>query len=170
MGLSWFSPSGRAINPIGIESGSTQIMSVHQVHVFISHSWAYSRHYETLAAWIFGQAWRFGQASIRFHNYSVPHWDPFVDLRADRLLRDAIFRQIRRCHVIVIPTGMYAHYSAWISKELDGAALYGKPILAVDLWGARRTSSVVVRAAHRHVRWNARSVVGGIWELYYRGV
>ena len=45
------------------------IVSVHQVHVFISHSWRYSRHYETLTTWIFERRWRSGQASIRFHNY-----------------------------------------------------------------------------------------------------
>lgn len=151
------------------DEGFHSIMSLHQVHVFISHSWAYSRDYETLACWIFGRRWRSGQAAIRFHNYSVPLSNPLVDVRTDRQLREAIYRQIRRCHVVVIPTGMYAHHSKWIGKEIDGAMLYGKPILAVDLLGARRTASIVGSSAHRRVKWNARSVVAAIWDLYYRG-
>jgi hypothetical protein len=144
-------------------------MSTHQVHVFISHSWSYSRDYETLAEWIFERQWRSGQASIRFHNYSVPYTDPIMDARNDRALREAIHRQICRSHVIIIPTGMYANYSKWICKEIEGAGLYGKPILAVDLRGAQRTSSIVGRAAQRCVGWNARSVVDAIWGLYYYG-
>jgi hypothetical protein len=142
-------------------------MSTHQVHVFISHSWNYSRDYETLADWIFERRWRSGQAAIRFRNYSVPHTDPILDVRSDRALREAIHRQICRSHVIIIPTGMYANHSKWIGKEIEGARSYGKPILAVNLRGAQRTSSIVGRAAHRCVGWNARSVVNAIWELYY---
>ncbi len=88
-------------------------MSTHQVHVFISHSWNYSRDYETLAEWIFEHRWRSGQASIRFRNYSVPYINPILDMRSDRTLREAIHRHICRSHVIIIPTGMYANYSKW---------------------------------------------------------
>lgn len=143
-------------------------MSTHQVHVFISHSWAYSAHYETLSDWIFGQNWRYGQASIDFRNYSVPKTDPILNANSDKALREAIYNQISRSHVIVIPTGMYTNYSKWIGKEIEGAATYGKPILAVDLRGAQKTASVVGQAATKCVAWNSKSVVSGIWDLYYR--
>lgn len=143
-------------------------MSIHQVHVFISHSWSYSGHYDKLSEWIFQQNWRSGQATIDFRNYSVPKSDPILNANTDKLLRDAIYRQISRSHVVVIPTGMYSHYSKWIGKEIDGANLYGKPILAVDLRGAQRTSSVVSNAASKCVAWNSTSVAAGIWDLYYR--
>lgn len=142
-------------------------MSVHQVQVFISHSWSYSGHYDTLARWIFDGTWRFGQASVDFRNFSVPRTDPILNAPTETALREAIYRQIARSHVIVIPTGMYAHYSKWIGKEIDGAAVYSKPILAVDLRGAQRTSSIVGRAAARCVSWNSASVAAAIWELYY---
>lgn len=61
---------------------------------------------------------------------------------------------------------MYASYSKWIQKEIDGARMYGKPILAVNPWGAQRTSADVQAAANKIVGWNAGTVVGGIWELY----
>lgn len=79
-----------------------------------------------------------------------------------------IYNQICRSHVIVIPTCLYASHSKWIGKEINGAAAYSKPILAVDPRGAMRTSSVVSNAADITVGWNSRSVVSGIWELYYR--
>lgn len=142
-------------------------MSTHQVHVFISHSWSYSGHYDTLEKWIFQESWKSGQASIDFRNFSVPKTDPILNAANDKQLREAIHTQIARSHVIVIPTGMYANYSKWIGKEIEGAALYKKPILAVNPWGAIRTSSVVSNAAKKTVGWNSSSVVGGIWDLYY---
>jgi hypothetical protein len=54
------------------------------------------------------------------------------------MLQDAIFNQIARSHVIVIPSGMYANYSKWIQKEIAGAKNYSKPILAVNPWGQQK--------------------------------
>lgn len=141
-------------------------MSIKQIHVFISHAWSYSNHYDTLASWIFNEKWRSGQASLDFHNYSVPKDDPIHNANNDTQLRLALFNQISRSHVIVIPTGMYASYSKWIQKEIDGAAGYSKPILAVNPWGAKRTSVDVSSVANKIVGWNKESVIGGIWELY----
>ena len=141
-------------------------MSTRQIHVFISHSWAYSNHYQTLADWIFNRNWSVGQASLDFRDYSVPQNDPIHNANNDTQLRQALYNQISRSHVIIIPTGMYANYSKWIQKEIDGARNYDKPILAVNPWGAQRTSSYVKYAADKIVGWNAETVVGGIWELY----
>ncbi len=99
-------------------------------------------------------------------DYSVPKNDPIHNANNDTQLRQALDNQISRGHVIVIPTGMYANYSKWIQKEIDGAVAYGKPILAVNPWGAQRTSSVVGQAASKTVGWNKEVVVGGIWELF----
>jgi hypothetical protein len=141
-------------------------MSTKQIHVFISHAWSYSNHYDTLADWIFNNKWSVGQASLDFRDYSVPKNDPIHNMKNDTQLRQALYNQISRSHVIVIPTGMYANYSKWIQKEIDGSVAYGKPILAVNPWGAERTSSVVSQAAQKTVGWNKETVVNGIWELY----
>lgn len=50
----------------------------------------------------------------------------------------------------------------WIQKEIDGAAEYNKPILAVNPWAQKRSSSVVGDASDKKVGWNSKSVVGGI--------
>lgn len=141
-------------------------MSTHQIHIFISHSWAYSGHYDKLAEWIFGTNWSVGQASLNLLDYSVPKGDPIHNAPTDKALQDAIHNRIARSHVIVIPTGMYANYSKWIQKEIDGAAHYTKPILAVDPWGQQRSSIVVKEAASKLVGWTSQSVIDGIWSLY----
>ena len=81
-------------------------MSTYQIHVFISHSWAYSGHYDTLADWIFKKKWRQGQASLDLCDFSVPKNNPIHNASTDRALREAIYNQILRCRVIVIPLGM----------------------------------------------------------------
>lgn len=144
-------------------------MSTRRINVFISHAWSYSGHYDTLSNWIFNNRWRSGQASLDFRDFSVPKNDPIHDANNDTELREALYRQIGLSHVIVIPTGMYANYSKWIRKEIDGSKNYGKPILAVNPWASLRRSSVVAAAATRTVGWNKQGVVDGIWELFNNG-
>ena len=143
-------------------------MSTHRIHIFISHSWAYPNHYNTLNKWIFDANWRVGQASLTFLDYSVPRDDPIHNAPSDLVLRDAIYRKIARSHVVVIPTGLYVNYSKWIQKEIDGAEEKKKPILGVNPWGQQRVSRVVAGAADKLVGWRKKSVVDGIWNLYRR--
>lgn len=141
-------------------------MSTRQIHVFISHAWAHSEHYDTLSKWIFGERWSSGQASLDFYDYSVPKDNPIHRATSTVALKDAIFNQIARSRVIVIPSGMYAAHSNWIQKEIDGATLYGKPILAVTPWGQVREASVVLENANKVVGWNKEPLVNAIWDLY----
>ena len=88
-------------------------MSTRQIHIFISHAWAYSGHYKTLEKWIFGEPWSAGQASLDFRNFSIPKDDPIHNVKNTAQLQQAISNQIARSHVIVIPSGMYTNYSNW---------------------------------------------------------
>src|SRR5271170_1705592 len=110
-------------------------MSTHRIHTFISHSWSYSGHYTTLAGWVSNKNWRIGQASLDLRDFSVPKSHPIHNVTSERQLRAALYAQIARSHVIIIPTGMYTNYSKRIQMEIDGAKLYSKPILAVNPWG-----------------------------------
>ena len=141
-------------------------MSIHNINVFVSHSWAYSDHYNTLSDWIFDETWSVGQASLNFRDYSVPKDDPIHNAPNAQALQSAIFSKIALCHVIVIPTGMYSQYSTWIQKEIDGAKHFGKPILAVNPWNQERKSTVVVQAATDHCGWNKKTIVSKVWNLY----
>ena len=141
-------------------------MSTHTIHIFISHAWAYSTHYDTLSSWISNKNWTIGQASLFFKDYSIPKDDP-VHVSTDTALKEAIKNKISRTHVVVIPTGMYTNYSKWIQKEIDISSDYSKPILAVTPRGQEKESSIVKRAADEHVGWNSESVINAIWQLYY---
>ena len=156
----------RALCNLVTIKGRRFLISTKQIHVFISHAWEYADHYNTLSDWIFNEKWSSGQASLDFRDFSVPRHDPIHNAKIDAQLRKALYNKIARSHVIVIPTGMYANYSKWIQKEIDGAKAYGKPILAVTPRGSQRISTVVSSAATKQVGWNKQSVVGGIWELY----
>lgn len=136
-----------------------------QIPVFISHSWAYSGHYDTLADWIFGQSWTSNGVPILFQNVSVPRDNPIHYAPNEPALKAAIYHRINMAAVVVIPTGMYANHSKWIQKEIDGAKAYCKPILAVNPWAQEKKSSVVIAAANDHVGWNKSSVVEGVWRL-----
>ena len=140
-------------------------MSTHNINIFISHSWSYSEHYDKLANWIFEENYTVGQASLNFNNFSVPRDDPIHNAGTNEL-KNKIYKKIALCHVVVIPTGMYANYSKWIQKELDGADHYDKPVLAVNPWGQERTSSIVQDSASQTVGWNKKAVVDAIWNLY----
>lgn len=141
-------------------------MSTHQIHIFISHSWTHSDHYDKLTSWVFGQKWSVDSASLHFRDFSVPKDDPIHDAPNTTALMAAIRGQIGRCHVVVAPTGMYATHSKWIQREIDAARDLLKPILAVDPWGQQRSASVVSEAAAQTVGWNEKSVIKGIWSLY----
>ena len=78
----------------------------------------------------------------------------------------AIYNQVAHSHVVIIPTGMYTHYSDWINKEITAAKYYGKPILAVNPRGQQRESGIVVDNSNKQVGWAKQSVIDGIWELY----
>ena len=141
---------------------------MHQIGVFISHSWKYDDHYKKLNEWIFGDNWDVSGTPLQFHDYSIPKDNPIHNAPTSRELKNRIYAEIQKSHVVVIPTGLYASYSDWIQKEIDGAKQYGCPILAVNLWDMERKSSVVADAAAETAGWNKKPVVNGIWQLYRR--
>ena len=141
-------------------------MSTRQIHVFISHSWSYSADYDTLAGWISNRAYSIGSASIKFRDFSIPEDNPIHDASNTAQLHSAIIGQVAKCHVVVIPTGMYATYSKWIKAEIKGAEKYDKSILAVYPWAQKKNSGVVLRAADAACGWNRNSVLSNIWALY----
>lgn len=130
-----------------------------------SHSWAYSGHYETLAEWIFEESWNVNGTPLVFNNRSVPKNDPIHNVRNAEELKQRIYAKIVASNVVICPMGMYASHSKWIDKELGGAALHRRPLLAVNPWGQERSSSVVRSRADLAVGWTKKGVVDGIWRL-----
>ena len=77
-------------------------------------------------------------------------------------LKEAIRRQMQPASCILILAGVYSTYSKWINIEIELAQSMGKKIIAIEPWGAERTSSKVKSAAHSIVRWNTDSIINAI--------
>ena len=130
-------------------------------NIFISHSWNYANQYEGLKNLL-------DRSGIQYKDYSVPKNDPIHNAKNDRELKEAIKNQMKNASVIIVLAGVYSSYSKWINIELDLAKngfLYGKKVIAVEYFGAERTSSVVKNNADKIVKWNSASIADAIKEL-----
>lgn len=130
-----------------------------QYKLFISHSWTYSDAYSRLTEF-FDE-----HPNFLWRNYSVPKNAPIHNAPTQKELYDAIKQQIAPVNCVLILAGVYSSYSKWINKEIDIAKnVYNKPIIAVQPWGAERTSKNVKDNADKIVNWNSSSIVDAIRE------
>ena len=127
-----------------------------QYNIFISHSWTYGDQYDRLVRML-DQAPYFS-----YRNYSVPKNDPIHHAANNSQLKAAIRKQMQPASCILILAGVYSTYSKWINIEIQLAQEMGKRIIAVEPWGASRTSQVVKSAADQIVGWNTNSLVTAI--------
>lgn len=125
-------------------------------NLFISHSWTYSDAYEGLIALLDAKPY------FIYRNYSVPKNDPIHNASNNYQLKEAIRKQMQPASCVLILAGVYATYSKWINIEIELAKSMGKKIIAIQPWGAERTSSVVTNAADVIVGWNTDSIVKAI--------
>lgn len=131
-------------------------------NLFISHSWAYSDAYEKLINLLNKDS------TFTYKNYSVPKDDPIHTNGTDSELYDAIKEQISHASVVLILAGVYSSYSKWIDKEITIAQTEfnsPKKIIAIEPWGAQKTSTKVKNAADSIVGWNSKSVIDAIKNL-----
>ena len=134
-------------------------MSVNTYNLFISHSWTYSDAYQKLISLLNNKNYFY------YKNYSVPKDDPIHNANNSKELYEAIKGQVKYANVVIILAGVYSSYSKWIDKEIEIAKNMKKPILAIEPWGAERTSSKVKDNADKIVKWNVDSIVSAIREL-----
>lgn len=125
-------------------------------NLFISHSWTYSDAYEGLIALLDAKPY------FIYRNYSVPKNDPIHNASNNYQLKEAIRKQMQPASCVLILAGVYATYSKWINIEIELAKSIGKKIIAIQPWGAERTSLVVTNAADVIVGWNTDSIVKAI--------
>lgn len=125
-------------------------------NLFISHSWTYSDAYDKLVN-LLDDAENFS-----YKNYSVPKNDPIHHAPYDYQLKAAIKNQMQHASCVLILAGVYSTYSKWINIEIQLAKEMGKTIIAIEPWGAERTSLVVKQAADKVVGWNTKSIVNTI--------
>lgn len=108
-------------------------------HLFISHSWSYSPHYNTLLEWI-------DRSNIVFSNYSVPYTDPFTG-KTKAQLQEAITEQISHSSIVIIAAGIMHKKQKETNKSslLPSSAGYNK-FLQV-LVGALSSCTVISNGA-----------------------
>ena len=131
-------------------------------NLFISHSWSYGNQYSGLISLLDSDPY------FRYRDYSVPRDDPIHHAKNDRLLREAIRNQMAHASCVLVLAGVYSSYSKWINIEMELAKkdfYYPKPIIAVEPWGAERTSAIVKATADRIVKWQSSSIIKAIREL-----
>jgi len=131
-------------------------------NIFISHSWAYGDAYDKLVGLLDDAPY------FSYRNYSVPKNDPIHNAPNQAALRDAISNKMNGCHAVLILAGVYASYSKWINEEIalaNRGFQNPKPIVAIQPWGAEKTSRVVKDNADIIVGWNTSSIVSGIRQV-----
>ena len=124
--------------------------------IFISHSWKYEDAYKSIITFLDKQK------SFTYYDHSVPKNDPIHTNGSDKQLKKAIDAKIKGTSCILIITGVYANYSKWILKEIELAKKYNKTIIAVDPWGAKKTSLIVKNNSDVIVKWNGESIIKAI--------
>ena len=125
-------------------------------NLFISHSWTYGAQYDNLVSLLNAAPYFY------YKNYSVPKNDPIHHASNDGQLKEAIRRQMQHANCVLILAGVYSTYSKWINIEIELAQEMGKRIIAIEPWGAQRTSLIVKAAADEIIGWNTSSIVNAI--------
>lgn len=124
-------------------------------HIFISHSWDYSEHYEKIKNWLNESKY------FSWSDYSVPLSDPLEEKDKIKLQYD-LRKKISLCSCIIILSGMYVSYSEWIDFEINTALSFKKPIIAVKPWGQERIPRIISEIADVVVGWNSSSIVDAV--------
>jgi len=131
-------------------------------NLFISHSWTYGKQYDKLIDLLNSVPY------FSYKNYSVPQNDPIHNAPNSNLLKAAIKEQMSHASCVLVLAGVYSTYSKWINIEIELAEkgfTTPKKIIAIEPWGAEKTSAVVKSHANKIVKWNADSIVKAIREL-----
>ena len=127
-------------------------------NLFISHSWNYDNQYQRLKKLL-------QDRKYVYRDYSVPKSNPIIGADSDEELEQAIEQKMKYSSIVLIMAGVYSNYSKWINKEIKIAQKLGKPIIAIEPYDSKRTSSVVKNAADIVCSWNTLSIVNAIDEL-----
>lgn len=125
-------------------------------NLFISHSWSYTDSYEKLLYLLDSNPY------FRYKNYSVPKSDPIHNTNNESQLKLAIKDQMQHASCVVILAGVYSSYSKWINIEIELAKSMNKKIIAIEPWGAQRTSAVVKNESNTTAKWNTDSIIKAI--------
>lgn len=123
--------------------------------LFISHAWTYNDQYHRLVEMLNDRSY------FDFKNHSVPEHDP-LDFDTIEELEEKLRNKVEKCDVVIVLAGMYATYREWITKEIEMAVEYGKPIIAVKPWGQVNIPRIITDNADEIIGWNTDPIVAAI--------
>lgn len=126
-----------------------------EYRIFISHAWRYSQEYERLVRLLASYPW------FKYRNYSVPSYRP-LKVSSEQELVQALYRQIRPVHIVIVLSGLNVNYRYWIQKEIEIALTLGKLIIGIKPWGRKRVPELIKIVANEIVGWNTKSIVNAI--------
>ena len=124
-------------------------------HLFISHSWNYTKQYDGLLNLL-------SKTNLSCKNYSASRENPITDTRTDAQLREAIKQKMRPVSCVIVLAGVYASRSKWIEVEIELAKELNKKIVGVRPRGNERISQLVQDNAYMMVNWNSDSLASAI--------
>lgn len=99
-----------------------------------------------------------------YKNYSVPKDDPIHNAKYDYQLKAAIRNKMQHASCVLILAGVYFTYSKWLNIEIELAQEMGKKIIAIEPWGAEKTSAKAKNNATIVVKWQTSSIIKAIKE------
>ena len=123
--------------------------------VFISHAWNYHEDYLRVVQFLDDAQY------FNWRNYSVPEHDP-VDANSNRMLKEALKRQMRPANIVLILSGMYAAHSGWIDFEIEFSLQITKPMIGIRPWGQQRIPKIVSDNVDVMVGWQTDSIISAI--------
>lgn len=123
--------------------------------VFISHAWNYHEDYLRVVQFLDDAQY------FNWRNYSVPEHDP-VDANSNRMLKEALKRQMRPANIVLILSGMYAAHSRWIDFEIEFSIDINKPMIGIRPWGQQRIPKIVSDNVDVMVGWQTDSIISAI--------
>lgn len=129
--------------------------------LFISHSWDYGIHRDSLQKLLIANL----TTREAFRDSSAPKDHPIHSMNDTQLIAELIDR-IQKVGLLIVPAGVYVTHSKWIQVEMTIARSLGVPILAVQPYGAQRTSVVAMQGASHTVNWNGNSIVTAVRSLH----
>jgi hypothetical protein len=129
-----------------------------QYRVFISHAWDYSDEYDGVVNLLNSNS------SFRWTNLSITIDQPLPMLtffpKSYRNIARHLDEKIQQADCLLVLAAMYFAHRGWIQSEIEAAAEYNKPIIAVLPRGQERVPEALSRVAiTAPIGWNSNSII-----------
>jgi hypothetical protein len=129
--------------------------------LFITHAWRYHDDWNRFSEVMNKESY------FRWRNFSVPWYDPAVDVNTDagkKFVIDWLEKQIIPCHVVVVLDSVHGVNSArrWVEDEIRIARDLKKPVLGLPAFGAAQASSPLSALVDQILGWEGKAIAEAV--------